>query len=66
MTPEEIQVRVDEIDRESADDEAAHSDEDALHHDVLQAIADGTAEDPKLCAFVALSTREITLARWCA
>jgi hypothetical protein len=61
-----VQVRVDAINAESCDDEQAHCDEDILYEDVLRAIADGTAEDPKLCAFVALSTLEIEFSRWYA
>ena len=66
MTPEAIEARVEAIRAESGDDESAHASEDALHQDVLQAIADGNAEDPKLCAFVALTTSEIEFSRWFA
>ena len=68
LTPEHIETRIEAI-RKMADDgenEEAHSAEDGLRAVVLQAIADGRAEDPRLCAFVALKTREIDFARWYA
>ena len=66
LTVDEINRRVGLIDNCSADDEAAHSEEDELYRDVLKAIADGTAEQPAKCAAAALETRDITFARWCA
>ncbi len=53
--------------RESADydDEAAHSEEDKLREQVLEAIVEGSP-DPVALAKVALKTREIDFARWCA
>ena len=47
------------------DDEAAHSEEDALRREVLQAIADGHPDAVKLAA-LALVTQDIDFARWCA
>ena len=69
MTVEEVRRRVEEIrtirERDD-DDEACHGREDALHQDVLRAIAAGTCALPAVCAEVALSTKDIPFARWCA
>lgn len=46
------------------DDPAAHAGEDALHQAVLQAIADGTAEDPAAMAALALETTGFDFSRW--
>ena len=48
------------------DDESAHVSEDALHEAVLQSIADGTAEDPKAMAALALQTTHLDFSRWCS
>lgn len=41
-----------------------HEAEDLIHQDVLRAIADGTAEDPRAMAAEALKTLELDLTRW--
>lgn len=66
ITPEDVEERVEQIRAQSGDDESAHASEDTLHQGVLKAIAEGRAEDARLCAFIALSTREIKFSRWCA
>ena len=66
MSLEDVKKAIEKIEAVSADDEAAHSYEDDLHKDVLHAIADGTAEDPKAMAELALTTVDIEFARWCA
>lgn len=66
MTPEEIAVKVGYIRDIAGDDEAAHGREDALHQEVLQAIAEGRCADPAACARAALETTNIEFARWCA
>lgn len=48
------------------DDQVAHGMEDRLWSDVLEAIANGTCDDPKACAAEALKTIDIHFARWCA
>lgn len=48
-----------------ADPESAHSHEDSLHQDVLQAIADGCPE-PERLARAALRTLKMKFPRWCA
>ena len=48
------------------DDEAAHSMEDALHRDVLKAIAAGECDDPAATAAAALKTLDLKFQRWCA
>jgi hypothetical protein len=47
------------------DDEAAHSMEDALRRDVLQAIANGSPDAVEL-ARIALESESLIFARWCA
>ena len=65
MTVDEIQVRIKDIESRRDDDETAHSMEDSLWCDVLQAIADGH-ENPSEIARLALTTSKIDFARWCA
>jgi hypothetical protein len=65
MRIEEARERVEEIRREAArDDERAHGLEDALHKDVLKAIAEGARNGRQLAA-EALTTSEIKFGRWC-
>ena len=66
MTVDEVVKRVEEIRHCAGDDEVAHSMEDALHGDVLQAIADGHCDKPDECAKAALMTEKIAFERWCA
>ncbi len=65
MTINEIQEKIDQITKESGDDETAHALEDALHQDVLRAIASGD-DYPSELARKALTTLELEFARWCA
>lgn len=65
MTLDEVLQRVAHIESINADDEAAHSEEDQLHQAVLQAIALGSPYPQELAA-LALKTRDIEFARWCA
>lgn len=65
MTIEEVCERVLDI-RELANDyERAHSAEDELYSEVLQAIADN-APNAALLAHYALKTKDIEFARYCA
>jgi hypothetical protein len=48
------------------DNEDAHAKEDVLYEQVLESIADETAEDPREMARLALATREIEFTRHCA
>ena len=66
MTIKDIQEAIEKIEAVKNDDEAAHTYEDDLHKDVLHAIADGTAEDPRAMAELTLTTVDIKFARWCA
>ena len=66
MTPESVIEAVCEIEKIAKDPEAAHSSEDALYFEVLEAIALGTCVNPQLCAELAIATRKIVFARWCA
>ena len=67
LTMTEVLKRVEAIRKVAVnDDETAHSQEDTLHQDVLQAIADGRCDGPADCARAALETRSIEFSRWCA
>ena len=66
MNVNEVKQLVLDIRASANDDEAAHGMEDALHKQVLQAIADGWCDNPAECAAAALETKHITFARWCA
>lgn len=66
MSLESIQRAVLEIESCKRDYEHAHSLEDRLHHRVLEAIANGLADDPSAWARAALETREIKFDRHCA
>lgn len=69
LTPELVRARVQEIAdmiKEEFMDEEAHEKEDALHCDVLRAIAQGAASDPEACAAEALRTHALQFNRWCA
>lgn len=66
MTAEIVRRRVQDIRECAGDDEAAHSMEDQLHQDVLQSIADFECDSPYVCAKLALETKAIDFARWCA
>ena len=67
MTFKELRQRIDALKRlAETDDEAAHSAEDAIHLDVLRAIATGRAEVPQAMARIAAATADIKFARWSA
>lgn len=66
MTIQDVQVALNNIRDSKDDDEVAHSMEDDLHQAVLLAIADGTAEEPKIMARLALESLNINFSRWCA
>lgn len=65
LTVKDVRREVANIARMAGDDEGAHAAEDALHQEVLQAIAAGAADAPAL-ARAALKTRDIEFSRWCA
>ena len=65
MNIETIASRIAAIILMAGDDEAAHSEEDRLRHDVLIAIAAG-ADDPQALAELAVTTSYLDFARWCA
>ncbi|MEJ8654830.1 hypothetical protein WKI65_44030 [Streptomyces sp. MS1.AVA.3] len=64
LTVEDIDHRLAEIHAERRDDETAHGLEDALHRDVLAAIAAGAPDAPLLAA-AALHTEAIDFIRGC-
>lgn len=65
LTVARVADRVEGIRAHAADDEFAHSEEDALYQDVLRAIADGAPHAQEMAA-VALVARTIKFDRWCA
>ena len=48
------------------DDEAAHSAEDHMRFNVLQAIAHDTCSDPRKCADMACRSQGLDFVRWSA
>jgi hypothetical protein len=64
VTPEMITEAISRI--VPADNELAHSAEDAIHRAVLRAISQKRAEDVSLCAFAALKTWDLGFTRWYA
>lgn len=66
MTPKDVRAEVESIEKMKGDSECAHCAEDELHQAVLQAIADGSAVDPRECARLALMTAQIRFSRWYA
>jgi hypothetical protein len=66
MTTADVQAAVERIRSLAHDDESAHVEEDNLYVSVLQAIADGTAEDPAGMAALALEATDIKFSRWYA
>jgi hypothetical protein len=65
MTIDEVKRRVAFIRKNKDDDEAAHGAEDALHSDVLDAIASGS-EIARDLAREAMKTKRIMFNRWSA
>jgi hypothetical protein len=66
MTVEKVRETIVRINDMAGDDEAAHSLEDKLHHDVLEAIAAGKCENPRELAREVIQTKNIQFSRWCA
>lgn len=66
LTIEQVQAGVDHIASVTGDPEVAHSHEDDLYELVLQAIADGSVDDPPALAKCALQTKSLKFPRWCA
>lgn len=72
LTIKDVETRVKEISTFVSDPEAAHSLEDALFVDILEAICASwplsgmTPELAKGLALAALRSREIDFPRWCA
>lgn len=66
MTPKIVAARVEAIQAAKADTEVAHTLEDVLFQDVLQAIANGSCREPRVCAAEAVKALTIDFQRWCA
>lgn len=64
-TVADVEARVGLIREVSGYAHLAHPQEDELHRDVLEAIANGTAEDPRGMALLARSTWDVfEFSRW--
>jgi hypothetical protein len=66
MDLQEIRDRVASIDKESGDDEAAHSNEDKLRADFIAHVAAHGNKKLSEMAHEVLKTDTIDFARWCA
>ena len=66
LTIKDVKYYIKEIKNSRHDDEIAHEFEDSLYYDVLRSISTGECEDPKECARLAVTTRNISFDRWCA
>lgn len=64
MSPDDVRERLAEIENVAYDDEAAHSLEDDLYRQLLEAIADGLCQEPELCARLALKSQNLHFERW--
>ena len=65
LTVDVVRSRVASIAKIGGDPECAHSSEDTLRDDVLEAIAAGAPNAQEL-AREALKTNDLTFPRWCA
>ena len=66
MRKAEVIARVTKIRNLRNDPEQAHAEEDKLFADVLEAIANGKAEEPRGLARTALGTQKIKFPRRCS
>ena len=66
MDIKQIEARIAAIYAVQSDDEEAHIMEDELWEDVLRAIANNEVDSPSTAAYLALTTKNIKFARWCA
>ena len=66
MTIYQLRARLDFIEAELGDYERDHIREDKMRLDVLEAIAEGSAEDPQIMAQMAISTELWDFERHCA
>ncbi len=67
MTPDEARELVEKIRRAMNDDEVAHALEDELYERVLRHIFSmSTNKEAKVLAGIALETKMLEFARWCA
>ena len=64
MNLKEVKKRLVEVLDKASDYERAHILEDALHQDLLTAIARGKCRDPKACAREAIKTLNISFRRY--
>ena len=66
MTPDSVREAVRDINEMADDPEIAHSREDTLYRELLQAIAANVADDAQECARIALTSQDIDFPRWMA
>ena len=65
MTLQEVRERVAEIERIQDNNEAAHTAEDDLYHDVLESLAHCKDRYARRLAAEALKSQKIAFGRWC-
>ncbi len=66
ITPDDVRESVKALSAViQRDPGAAHSQEDALHLEVLKAISEDRCRQPRVCAALAASTEDIEFPRWC-
>ncbi len=73
MNPDVVAARVAEIEAAGLglrgkryDAEAAHSLEDDLYEDILDAIAKSVCAEPAECCRLAVATKKFNFPRWCS
>ena len=66
MNIKQVRERLKKIEEVKSDCESAHSYEDGMWRAVLQAIANGEAEDPAALARECLKSEDIDFERWFA
>ena len=65
QTVEEYLEKIKMLDEEG-DDEIAHEEEDNLIWCLINSISENTCDDPAACCTLALASKELGFARWCA
>ena len=64
MNIDDVEARVQLVQKFSGDNEDAHIEEDKLYLDLLRSIANGVCDNPQLCAAKALETQNFDFGRW--
>jgi len=66
LTIDDVRRQIQNIELCESDPEKAHSLEDSLHLEVLEAIGDDRCRNPRECARLAASTKDFDFDRWYA